>query len=232
MEQQFATTLWTRVEQAAAGSGDALEWLIHAYYSPVYAVVDRLLRGQRLPDADCLVDDVVQAAFLHLFKNPDLIGKASRHHGGKFRAFMIGVVKHLVKNELKKHRLRANGVTDPANLEGLGASDAELDRAWVAGVVNEAVDRLRQELRQSGQDDMSSLVAMALLENQKPAEIAKVLKWKPAEVSRALYRARLRLRILIRAVVRDQRRAWDKDASNVPDWITDAPGAEVDGLPA
>jgi RNA polymerase sigma factor (sigma-70 family) len=214
------TTLWTRVEAAASGQEQALEWLVNSYYVPVHAVVVKLLRSWRVPDGDALADDFVQSAFLQLLNDPSPLQRASREHGGRFRSYMIAVVKGLVRNELRKHRRRASN-TDPELMDTFGSpdngdgADKELEQVWLSGVLLEAFERLRIEYRKAGHDEESCIVAMSVLEERKVADIAKTMDWKAEDVSRVLWRARGRMRHHVKSVVRDQHNAWQAESGRM-----------------
>jgi len=156
----FATTLWT-VVRAAAGTDEskaaaALEQLCRRYWYPLYAFARR--RGH---DAEA-AQDLTQGFFGHLLEK-NLFSRANRG-AGKFRSYLLTSFKNFIGQE----RLRAQAQKRGGGQEllSIDAEDAEgryrleplekedpeslFDRRWAISLFERVLERLEQELRESG----------------------------------------------------------------------------------
>ena len=153
----FATTHWTVVHEAARG-GDpgavaALGGLFETYWSPLYRYVRRL--GRAAPDAE----DLVQGFFAHLLENGGL--RLANQERGRFRAFLLGALKHYMANEWQRaHRRKRGGFVAHLSIDwrsaeaGLGpdpadpdAPDLLYDRDWAVALLDKALDEMAREER-------------------------------------------------------------------------------------
>ena len=119
-ERSFATTQWTRVLAARGESSEAraaLSELCDTYYSPVRTFVRCTVQ-----DAS-RTDDLTQEFFARMLKR-DSLAKLERERG-KFRSYLLGAVKHFLKDD-QKHRnsQRAGGKNEHVEIGGEHASDA------------------------------------------------------------------------------------------------------------
>lgn len=156
----FATTRWTLVCDAARG-GDtgavgALGALFGTYWQPLYRYVRRL--GRSTQDAE----DLVQGFFSHLLQQNGL--RLVDRDRGRFRAFLLGSLKHYIANEWQRdHRLKRGGFaiqvsTDWRDAEtGLGlepednrSPDKLYDRDWATALLEKVLDDLA--LEETGSD--------------------------------------------------------------------------------
>src|SRR5437763_15257407 len=101
----FATTRWSVVlaagHSSAPGAQEALETLCRTYWYPLYVYV----RGQGRSAHDA--QDLTQEFFARLFEKKYLrLADAAR---GRFRAFLLKSLKHILVNEWEKARAQKRG---------------------------------------------------------------------------------------------------------------------------
>ncbi|MFA7342663.1 MAG: sigma-70 family RNA polymerase sigma factor [Terrimicrobiaceae bacterium] len=151
----FATTRWTLVCEAARGGDtaavEALGALFGTYWQPLYRYIRRL--GRTEPDAE----DLVQGFFAHLLRQNGL--RLADRDRGRFRAFLLGSLKHYMANEWQRdHRLKRGGFAPHLSIDwknaetGLGLepedrrSPAKLyDRDWAVALLDKVLDDLAEE---------------------------------------------------------------------------------------
>lgn len=147
----FATTRWTLVRAAGASSADALESLCAAYWFPLYAYVRR--HGFAKEDAE----DLTQGFFAKLLERRDFAGL--KQENGRFRAFLLASIKHLLANERDRAgRLKRGGNITHLPLDwgcadhqfqiadhGQVPPDAAFDREWAVTLLERVVVRLGDE---------------------------------------------------------------------------------------
>ncbi|MEY4489497.1 MAG: hypothetical protein RIQ79_2005 [Verrucomicrobiota bacterium] len=152
----FATTQWTLIHEAARG-GDtaavaALGALFQTYWPPLYRYARRLGR----PAADA--EDLVQGFFAHLLQLDGL--RLADPDRGRFRAFLLGSLKHYLANQWhREHRLKRGGHEPRLSLDwrhaetGLGLDpadsaagpDALFDREWALALLEKVLSDLATE---------------------------------------------------------------------------------------
>ncbi len=153
----FATTHWTIVCEAArggdAGAVAALGGLFETYWPPLYRYVRRL--GRTAPDAE----DLVQGFFAHLLEKDGL--RLADRERGRFRAFLLGALKHYMANEWQRaHRQKRGGFVPHLSIDwrsaeaGLGlepadpgAPDLLFDRDWAVALLDKVLDGMTREER-------------------------------------------------------------------------------------
>jgi len=151
----FVTTRWTVVCDAAHGgdtrASEALGALFAAYWQPLYRYVRRL--GQSAPDAE----DLVQGFFVQLLERRGL--RLADRDRGRFRAFLLGSLKHFMANEWQReHRQKRGGFATQLSLDwksaetGLGIEPADprspdllYDRDWAMALLDKVLDDLARE---------------------------------------------------------------------------------------
>lgn len=151
----FATTRWTVVRDAARGGDsravEALGALFATYWQPLYRYVRRL--GRIAPDAE----DLVQGFFAHLLEAQGL--RLADRDRGRFRAFLLGSLKHYMANEWQReHRLKRGGFaprlsidwhnaeTDLSlEIEDCRSPDKLYDREWAMALLDKVLDDLALE---------------------------------------------------------------------------------------
>ncbi len=153
--REFTTTHWSVVlaagDSAAPGARQALEKLCGSYWFPLYAFVRR--QGHSADDAQ----DSTQQFFAWLIEHKQLrVADAER---GRFRSFLLTMLKHFLSDERKKARAQKRG--GGQELVSLDAQMAEdryrlepatdltpetlFDRRWALTVMEQTVTRLREE---------------------------------------------------------------------------------------
>ncbi len=153
----FATTHWTVVCEAArggnAGAVSALGGLFETYWAPLYRYVRRL--GRSAPDAE----DLVQGFFAHLLEKDGL--RLADRERGRFRAFLLGALKHYMANEWQRaHRVKRGGFATHLSIEwrsaetglgldppGPGGPDLLYDRDWAVALLDKVLDDMALEER-------------------------------------------------------------------------------------
>ena len=158
-DSSFITTRWTRVRLAKADSEDgrrALAELCGAYYEPVVTWLRAELR-----DADAARD--MAHAFFARMLGGGAIGEANQERG-RFRAYLLGSVKHFLWNQRSARQARKRGggqsitVLDEEKSSAVSdaralSPDAEFDRQWALTVLSRALDALRSECAAEGRED-------------------------------------------------------------------------------
>ena len=151
----FVTTRWTLVCDAARGgsteAAEALGALFQIYWPPLYRYVRRVGRSE--PDAE----DLVQGFFAHLLQLDGL--RLVDRDRGRFRAFLLGGLKHYIANEWQReHRLKRGGFDPHLSIDwkdaetGLGIESADphspdmlYDRDWAMALLDKVLDDLAAE---------------------------------------------------------------------------------------
>ena len=151
----FATTRWTLVGEAAGDGGEAsaraLETVFGTYWQPLYRYIRR--QGRSAEDAE----DLVQGFFVHLLAGRGL-RRADRDRG-RFRAFMLGALKHYMANEWKReHRLKRGGFATHLSFDWSHAEDSLgpeiqdsrspdrwFDQEWAEALLEKVLDDLERE---------------------------------------------------------------------------------------
>jgi RNA polymerase sigma factor (sigma-70 family) len=159
--QWFATTHWSVVLAAkqgdAAGADVALEKLCRAYWPPLYAYIRR--DGHDTTEAQ----DLTQDFFARLLAREYL--QKLHHQEGKFRSFLLAYVKNFLLEQRRRGRAQKRGggcefisLNQPVGEEGYLLEPVDeltpievFDRRWAHGVLQTALDRLRQEYATRGQ---------------------------------------------------------------------------------
>ncbi len=210
-ERTFATTRWTVILEAGRGhttqARRALEELCRLYWYPLYAYVRR--QGRSREDAE----DLTQGFFARLLERNSLKGLSSEK--GRFRAFLLGSLKHFIANEWDRANCRKRGrglAVLSLDLEGADnryqvepadqlSPDRLYDRAWAVTLLEQVIIRLREEA--------ASEAKSALFEHVKPflmvgtdsvpyAEAARVSGLSEGALRVAVHRLRRRYRELLR----------------------------------
>lgn len=151
----FATTRWTLVGEAGAEdpvrARDGLAGLFRIYWPPLYRYVRRLGHGEH--DAE----DLVQGFFAHLWE-----GRGLRHADvdrGRFRAFLLGSLKHYLANEWRHaHRQKRGGFATRLSIDRRDAEtglaldpadtrspDALYDVEWAMALLDKVLADLEAE---------------------------------------------------------------------------------------
>jgi RNA polymerase sigma factor (sigma-70 family) len=207
-------THWSVVLAAGQSSSPtaqaALEQLCRAYWHPLYAYVRR--RGYSPEDAQ----DLTQAFFERLLER-DLLADL-RPTGARFRSFLLHAIKNLLASEwTRAHAGKRGGTQTILSLDELGPEarfapeaadtetpDAAFDRRWARTVLQQALERLRQEQVAAGKEVVFDLLANCLTgaaPAQPYAQLALQLGLTEAAVKMTIHRLRKRYGELLRLEV-------------------------------
>jgi RNA polymerase sigma factor (sigma-70 family) len=213
--RQFTTTRWSLVQAARPDEASrtrargALEELCRAYWYPLYAFVRR--RGYSVVDAQ----DLTQSFFARMIETGGLA--AANRTRGRFRAYLLGAMKHFLANEWHRAQARKRGgqvqfiAWDALGPEARyhGASEPFdpperlFDREWALQMVAGALQVLREEMASTGKSDQFEALKGHLTgqEELPRGQIAAQLGMTEGAVKVAVHRLRQRYRALLRAVI-------------------------------
>jgi RNA polymerase sigma-70 factor (ECF subfamily) len=210
----FPTTHWSVVLSAGGGSlpnaQAALEQLCRAYWYPLYAYVRR--QGRGVEEAQ----DLTQEFFARFLRKEYL-----RHTDparGRFRTFLLTSLKRFLVNDWKKGRAARRGGGQPviswdqretetrflAESADLSTPEKAFEKRWAVTVLEEVLERLRQEFTASGQPERFERLKVLLWgEKGSPpyAGVAAELGLTEGALKVAVHRLRQRYRELLRAEV-------------------------------
>ena len=211
----FATTHWSIVWAARngdkAGASAALNKLCTAYWRPLFHYLRR--RGYGFEDAR----DLTQGFFNHLLQEEQL--RHLRHQDGRFRAFLLTLLKHYVSDERDKAQAQKRGGGQfPVFLDALTEEERyrtepvesvspELlfDQCWAQTVLERARKRLREEYQSAGHSRVFEVLHRLPLGKKTAgatnAQIASELGLSQSAVTAAVFRLRRRFAEVIRAEV-------------------------------
>jgi RNA polymerase sigma factor (sigma-70 family) len=205
----FPTTCWSRILSATARDRKyALESLARAYERPIR----EWLRCRLGFSAD--VEDAAQDFFLWVLAT-NLFGKADPARG-RFRAFLKTALRHFViDRERRRRRKRDGGGRAPLSIhdeEGellplaspAASSDAALDEAWRAALIERVTARLEAELRDRGKETYFLVFRDYFLDSGAELDhraVAERHGIRVGDVSNYLRVAKARFRALLRAAV-------------------------------
>jgi RNA polymerase sigma-70 factor (ECF subfamily) len=212
----FATTHWSVVlaahdEEGSAGAR-ALESLCRTYWYPMYAYVRRV--GHSVEDAR----DLTQGFFADVLARKAL-GKADRIKG-RFRSFLLACLKNYLTTEWDKTMTAKRGggqaplSLDEEEAEGRyrgepmdeASPDKVVERRWALTVMEQALDRLRDEYAADGKAQLFDHLKDSLFPGESSLsdkQIAERLKATESTVRSWLHRLRRRYGELLRQIVAD-----------------------------
>ena len=219
MSEPFRTTRWNLIV-AAAGmmpiANEALSELCQVYWRPLYAYVRR--HGHS-PEESA---DLTQAFFLHLLEHRGF--ERADPSRGRFRAYLVTSARNFLLNARDRGLSLRRGAKAPH--ESIDAIDAErylalnatdlesspeavFERQWALRVTERALERLKRDYAERGQEDTFQELRPFLTSDGSPTQ--SVGWFESSEAFRAaLHRARRRfgeaLRVEIRETVDDERR--------------------------
>lgn len=224
------TTLWSRVLTAAdAASPDrreALDFLIRAYWRPVYS----LFRGMGVNSSDA--PDLTQEFFSRLLEGGAL--RAADPARGRFRSFLRATARNFLLNEWEKRgALKRGGGAAHLSLDFEGAErllepgvdaspERAFDRQWALDLLQDCVQQLERELSSAGTGALFRAMRSAFALDGAAtapthARIAEELSLQERDVTNFLFKARRRLR----EVLRDRVRASVESEADVDEEIRD-----------
>lgn len=200
----FAPTLWTVVLRAREHSSEALAELITIYWKPAYFFIRR--RGHGVDDAKDLCQD-----FFAEILDRDVL-KSVAPEKGRFRSFLLTVLKRFLINRAEKARAQKRGggraavPLDFADAERVfAARPADADtpekafaRQWAVDTLQRALEALKAE---TDPKLFEALKAHLAGEGPAYAETAKGLGMSVTQLNNLLHRTRKRYRELLRQTV-------------------------------
>jgi DNA-directed RNA polymerase specialized sigma24 family protein len=207
----FHTTHWSLVLLAAGregrGADDALEALCREYWPPLYSFIRR--RGETVAEAQ----DLTQEFFARLLAKNYL--QAADRERGRFRAFLIGSLKHFLANERKAARAQKRGGGKQVFSLDFEAAEAKYlaepvdertpeqiyEQQWAVLLIERVLQRVEQEFTSSGKGDQFQKLRYVLVvgpDTPGYAAIAADLQTTEAAVKMAVHRLRKRYRELLR----------------------------------
>lgn len=213
--RSFQATLWSQVCLAAGmtspQSQPALEDLCARYWYPIYAFLRRA--GEERQDAR----DLTQGFFQYLLQHR-LLAKANPERG-RFRSFLIGVLKNYVRSERsKEHALRRGGGAERLSFNEetaesryaheaapIGTPERLFDRRWALQVITQALELLQMEYARAGQAESFAALQPYLTGDDAAtfATLATQLGVNEGAARGRVFRLRERFRQLIRGVIAD-----------------------------
>ena len=187
-----------------------MEHFCRSYWYPLYAYVRR--RGYSPEDAQ----DLTQSFFERLLER-DLLADL-RPAGARFRSFLLHALKnHLASEWTRAHAGKRGASITILSLDELApearyaqeaahteSPDAAFERRWASTVLQQTLDRLRQEHVAAGKGTVFDLLADGLTgaaPSQPYAELAVKLGMTEAAVKMAIHRLRKRYGELLRLEV-------------------------------
>ncbi len=222
----FPTTHWSMVDRARGG-GAGLDDMLRRYWPALEAF---LVWTLRVPRQD--VEDVLQSFVADKVVAQRLMDHANRHRG-RFRTFLISVLKHYVSNQRRwekaQRRSPGTAMTDLAGLEvmdrGAVSPGIAFETAWVRQLLTDALTRMEAECAATQRQSTWALfdarvVQPALHSAQPPAydDLVQRLGFAgPSEAQNALVTAKRMLARHLRDVVSQ----YARDAAEVDEELAD-----------
>ena len=205
----FNTTQWSVVLAAqgeSTAADEALEKLCRTYWRPLYAFVRR--EGRSVEEAQ----DLTQAFFARLLERRDF--DSVRREKGRLRSYLLVALKHFLANEWQRSRAIKRGegrALIPLNelLAHAGADfepadtltpDKIYERRWALTVLEQVLERLGKEYRESGKGALFDRFKQLLAgepDHLLQAQIATELGMNENAVKQAYHRFRQRYRELL-----------------------------------
>jgi RNA polymerase sigma factor (sigma-70 family) len=209
----FPATRWSVILRAAkeptADSRAALEDLCRLYWPALYTFLRR--SGHSPEDAQ----DLVQGYLVRLLEREDLAGVGPEK--GRFRSYLLAGLRNFLVSEARRDGARKRGggavvlSLEIANAEAICGSaltddstpDRAYDRRWAAGILERALEALRQEHLARGKGPLFETLKGSLADSADGdyAALGGRLDMTSGAVAVAIYRLRLRLRELVREEV-------------------------------
>jgi RNA polymerase sigma-70 factor (ECF subfamily) len=208
---RFATTHWSLVvaarDQDTPQAREALGALCQAYWYPLYAFIRR--QGHAVEEAQ----DLTQEFFARLLEKGFL--RSVNPEKGKFRSFLLSCCKHFLANERDRARAQKRGgkhvliSLDFQTAESRYAVDAGMslaadklfDRRWAIQLLEQVLNRLREEFVAAGKVALFERLEGQLQETRSTAkyeQLAVELGTTVGAVKVAVHRMRKRYRELLR----------------------------------
>ena len=208
----FRTTRWSLVTDAAglsAEAGAALAELCKLYWPPVHAFIRESVRRSGRDPSDAL--DLTQSFFELIFERKDLANADPQR--GRFRAWLLGAVKHFLANEGRRGRAKKRGGGTPVLSIDEHAAEGDLThepadaltpehayaRRWAHTVLDQVMCRLEHEQATAGKRERFACLKR-FLDGDEPVydELASELGEPVGTLRVQVHRLRRRYRDLLR----------------------------------
>lgn len=213
----FHTTLWSDLNDAAAGREQAIEAFVARYRPPVLVY----LRRQGASESDA--EDLAQEVFVRLFSQRAL--ERAEPAKGRFRTYLLGLTHNVLLEHWRRARAeKRGGAVDhvPFDLAAHDLSaepeEATFERCWQEHVLELALAQVGEE--HARQHDL--LVRTA--RGEAPAQIAQATQREVGAVRVDLHRARKRLAEAVRAVIAGSVTSREEYDEEVKRLLTQLPG--------
>jgi RNA polymerase sigma-70 factor (ECF subfamily) len=194
----------------SAASHQALENLCRSYWRPIYAYVRQ--RGYAPPEAE----DLTQAFFAHFLERK--LWRVVDRQRGRFRTFLLHACEYFLAKEWRDaSRLKRGGGREILSLD---AGEAETwfqnepsdqmtperlyERRWALALLNQALERLRQEWVTAGKADVFRTLQVFLSGERKEMTCARAaleLGTSEGAVRTAVHRLRQQYGEILRAEI-------------------------------
>ena len=212
---EFPATRWSVIIHAAAEpsplSHEALEDLCRIYWPPLYAF---LRRSGETPHA---AQDLVQGYLARLLEREDLATVSPEK--GRFRSFLLAGLRNFLVSEARQAATfkrggraeiislaleNAEALCQAAYTDG-ATPDLTFDRRWAETILDQALEKLRQENIARGKERLYEKLkpCLAVDAGDDYTALGRELAMTPGAIAVAVHRLRLRLRELVRAAVAD-----------------------------
>lgn len=211
----FVTTHWLVVlsarEQPSARLAAALETLCRAYWHPLYAFVRR--QGHSPADAQ----DLTQEFFARLLQKEYL--RAVAPAKGKFRTFLLVLLKRFLADEWDKARAQKRGGGKVFNVDWATAETRFLqqpvehltpekvfEQRWALTLLDQVYARLEREYKEQGRGALFDALQFALTGSRSAVpyvDLARQLETTDGAIRVAVHRLRQRYRELLREAIAD-----------------------------
>jgi RNA polymerase sigma factor (sigma-70 family) len=187
---QFPTSVWSAILSIRQDPERVKDLIVRRYRDPIF----EFARRQGLTHEDA--EDVAQEVFLRVCRE-EFLEKADRQKG-KFRTLLLAVTRHVIlqfrRYELSERRDRRRQISlGEFDVPADPPSDEEFDRLWVKNLVNQAIERLK--------DDPMIRALKLQMEGRSYQEIADALGKQVSDVTNYIHRAKDRLRRAIEELI-------------------------------
>ncbi len=208
----FPATPWTMLGISSGNNTAArraLDRVCCLYWAPLYAFLRRSGHGAAESE------DLTQGFFAHLLEK-GVLGKADAEKG-RLRSFLIGTLKHFLRDETRKQatQKRGSGLMaggDPALLEeqlaqtGVSGEtpDEAYERRWAVSLLGHALAQLKEEEIRAGRGAAFEVLSEYLVRSsgaRPQSEAAAQLGITENALGVAVHRLRKRFQAVFRAQV-------------------------------
>ncbi|MBI4245075.1 MAG: sigma-70 family RNA polymerase sigma factor [Planctomycetes bacterium] len=211
-EHHFPLTTWNVVlnakDRTSSNYKEKLEYLISAYWKPVYSYIRNVWRMSN-EDAK----DLTQEFFAQFFVEKNYLQPASPEKG-RFRTFLKVSLKHfLIDKKRKLQTKKHGGGTKTVSFEEVGSEHGDkkefldplesFDREWARTILTRSIGILRNKLIEEGKEVYFSVFERYDLDSSGPDQpsyvvLARELGIKDSDVRNYLVYARRLVRKIIR----------------------------------